>query len=119
MESFIFAFNAVAPIIALVALGYFLKKSGGNALDKRVFDNSKKDFFDAYFFVFAAENRKRNDRKNVEKRNCKCRKHRRSGNSFRTKKRFRNGHSDKRIVRTEDSLDKRTAFWPFGSDKSA
>ena len=28
MESFVFAFNAVAPIIALVALGYFLKKSG-------------------------------------------------------------------------------------------
>ena len=28
MESFSFAFNAVAPIVAMVAIGYFLKKAG-------------------------------------------------------------------------------------------
>lgn len=33
MESFVFALNAVAPIIIIVALGYFLKKTGWMELD--------------------------------------------------------------------------------------
>ena len=28
MESLVFAINAVAPIVAMVAIGYFLKKAG-------------------------------------------------------------------------------------------
>ena len=46
MESLVFAFNAVAPIVAMVAIGYFLKKAGivgkdfaktGNKLVFRIF----------------------------------------------------------------------------------